>query len=535
MRNMRFCEIGMSVILLFLARPKRLLRCLAASAPFGCLPLLVRRAMIKQPTLLSFVVARSEYVRLNVVAGMQEGSTSFLNMSNATKVSIIAHVKAMKTIPQHEATQILEQLLKMPMVEADRQGIISAVNEKVWLAYPEPAADVTADKKQHIERPELFLTLHDWELMQNQSTSVLERVTTLAARFTNAGLRYPTENTTKAIVALALTDRGDPMGLVDTALQSIATFKSHIKMARSDRSCNGTLPTFGGGPASLKAEHPLWYEASYGQGAPAATLPLDPAYLRAFTNTLGCRKTKHGAAMIPSRPPIGLNPMVLASMLQQHGGVHVDGLPGFRWCSPPEPAAPLHGALQKLHPPAIAASPAFQQYMPALQDAPSPRASDAASPSPLASLTDLASTAAASPAPIPTSATLAGAGDERALEASPENGQVSAGPTDMIADFKEMLKTKTTHPNVKTTPTNTKTAPMKRPAAKIACEPLKKRPAASPATTATDLGKGWRKEYRTRTSGSSVGNIDVYYIHIKTAKVCRSMVEVKRYDETIMS
>ncbi len=64
--------------------------------------------------------------------------------------------------------------------------------------------------------------------------------------------------------------------------------------------------------------------------------------------------------------------------------------------------------------------------------------------------------------------------------------------------------------------------PLKRPAASAAMQSPMKKPAAA------GVSSDWRVEHRTRTSGASEGKVDVYFVHVATAKVCRSFVEVQR-------
>ena len=95
-------------------------------------------ATIRKSGLLNFVAARAEFIQLNIEAGMQVGSAAYRRMSEAAAKAVQTHVEAVAGIPAEEANQLITKLLEMQLVDEHRRVCVSAVNEKVWLAYQDP-------------------------------------------------------------------------------------------------------------------------------------------------------------------------------------------------------------------------------------------------------------------------------------------------------------------------------------------------------------------------------------------------------------
>ena len=103
-------------------------------------------ATICKSGLLNFVAARAEFIQLNIEAGMQVGSAAFLRMSEAAAKAVQTHINAVAGIPAEKANQLITKFLEMNLEEEHRRACVSAVNQKVWLAYQDP---LEAKKPSH--------------------------------------------------------------------------------------------------------------------------------------------------------------------------------------------------------------------------------------------------------------------------------------------------------------------------------------------------------------------------------------------------
>ena len=455
------------------------------------------------------------------------------------------------SIPIEEANDIAKVLVDAPLVGCDKDACMKLVEEKAEAGEAAPAAG--GDGRQIVDMPYLWLTSGDWDVMTNPDASLHQRVSVLARRFIGLGLYFPDEHAAKNVVAVALTDQGDPDSLLNVSLRCQDIFKRFVKPRRASRPLGRELPQFTLQPSVFKEKYADWYAEGYKAGEEPAKLPVDLERLRWLMASCPCRKSKTGVAGPPkssmlsfaNKHPAQASLEQLASMLNlrtQHA-VGEDCLPGLQLFTPSRV-----GARQLvLATPAAAAAASAPAYPPA----PGPLALPAPAPAPPPAATPAAAAADGAPALAPATPAAAATVGAPALGPLASSAPTPEAPESMVQGMKAMLvlskegKGEEALAVVKKRPGALAVLDIavvkKRPSAGASGKGIRKtvlkKPAAGIASSGCPLKKkagpekvpkGWRVEKRVRKDGVSAGTVDFYYTS-PDGKRCRSLREVHAY------
>ena len=245
--------------------------------------------------MLNFFTAKNTLMELNRQHGMIENGPEHVALSKNTSLALRQQINSVKKLDPDTANEIMTLVLNMILVDDDKNAVIAAINGKICMVVEAEtsggAVEACPTPKQECPYPELFLSGAVWEVLQDPTSSIDDRLGAMVFHFLSIGLWYPTETAVKNIVSVVLHDQAG--NLRDRGLTLNKKFKHAIVTHRGKRTRIHALPD---DKAWEACPQDFWEKYSEWVGdREIVACQIDTERIEWLKIELGCRTTKSGS------------------------------------------------------------------------------------------------------------------------------------------------------------------------------------------------------------------------------------------------